>query len=154
MSSAHRFTAEVERDEESGGAYVVVPFDVREAFGRARAPVRATIGGFTWRTTVAAYGGRSFIGLSRAVREAAGVAPGDEIAVELAPDDEPRQVVVPGELAEALAANPDAAAAYDGLSFSHRREYAEWVGEAKRDETRRRRAARAVQRLLERSGAR
>jgi hypothetical protein len=47
-----------------------------------------------------------------------------------------------------LAANPDAAQAFEGLSYSHSREYAEWVSEAKRPATRERRAVQAVERIL------
>jgi uncharacterized protein YdeI (YjbR/CyaY-like superfamily) len=63
-------------------------------------------------------------------------------------DDAPREVDVPAELAAALAAaEPELRAAFDALAFTHRREYAEWVGEAKRDQTRLTRAAKAVDML-------
>jgi len=62
-------------------------------------------------------------------------------------DEKPREVDVPAELAAALAADPAALAAFEGLSHSHRREYARWVAEAKRDTTRADRAAKSVERL-------
>jgi uncharacterized protein YdeI (YjbR/CyaY-like superfamily) len=65
----------------------------------------------------------------------------------------PRVAQVPPELAALLAANPDAAIAFEGLSFGHSREYAEWVGEAKRPATRERRASQAVERILSRSAS-
>lgn len=129
------------------GVVLELPFDPREAFGRARAPVRVTIGGFTFRTTVAVYGGQSMIGLNKANRAGAGVEAGDRVTVELELDTEPRKVEVPAELAEALAADPALREFFDGLSYTHRREYAEWITEAKRDETRRRRVAQAVEML-------
>jgi uncharacterized protein YdeI (YjbR/CyaY-like superfamily) len=78
------------------------------------------------------------------VREAAGIAPGDPVDVVLERDEAPREVDVPAELAAALA-DPGLRAAYDTLAFTHRREYAEWVAEAKRPETRARRAAKAAE---------
>ena len=125
------------------GVVFELPFDPTEAFGRARAPVQVTIGGFTFRTTVAVYGGRGIVGINKANREAAGVEPGDRVTVEIELDTEPREVEVPPELAAALEAEPELHSFFDGLSYTHRREYAEWVAEAKREETRRRRAAKA-----------
>ena len=78
-----RFEAVVETEDE--GVFVVLPFDAKEEFGHGRAPVNVTINGVTWESTVAAYGGRSYLPLRREVREAAGVAPGDTITVELSP---------------------------------------------------------------------
>src|SRR5512143_3290723 len=77
---------------------VEIPFDVRAAFGAARAKVKATVNGVELRTTVAVYGGRSYIGFRAEVREQAGIAIGDRIRVRLEPDDEPRVVEVPDEL--------------------------------------------------------
>ncbi len=123
---------------------VELPFDARERFGRARAPVRGTVNGTSFRTTVAVYGGRQLIGFRKELRDAAGIAIGDKVRVEVELDDTPRTVAVPPELESAFAAAPDARAAFDGLSYTHRREYAVWVGEAKRGETRLRRTAKAV----------
>jgi uncharacterized protein YdeI (YjbR/CyaY-like superfamily) len=96
---------------------------------------------------VAVYGGRYYLPVNRALREAAGVAAGDAVAIELKADDQPRTVDPPPDLAGALAADPEARAAFDGLSFTHQREYAQWVAEAKRQATRRRRVEQAVQML-------
>jgi hypothetical protein len=124
-----------------------VPLDVRAVFGRARPQVRVTIGGHSYRSTVAVYGGRYFLPLSRQNREAAGVAAGERISVELEADTEERTVDVPGDLRAALDANTEARAAFDSLSYSHRKEYADWVAEAKREETRARRIAQTLERL-------
>ena len=72
---------------------------------------------------------------------------GDRVTVELELDAAPREVEPPSDLAAALDAEPRLRAFFDGLSFTHRREYAEWVTDAKREETRRRRVARAVEML-------
>ena len=139
---AERFEATLERH--GSGTLVEVPFDVRAAFGNARAPVRGTVNGYPFRTTVAVYGGRPYLGFRREIREAAGFDDGDLLSIELELDDEPRTVEVPAELEAALAAAPDAKGAFDGLSHTHRREYVEWVSGARREETRRARLERAV----------
>ena len=121
-----------------------MPFDVRAVFGKARPPVRGTVNGYPFRSTVAVYGGRSFLGFRREIREAAGFGDGDLLSVVIELDEEPRTVEVPPELDAALAGDTEARDAYDRLSYTHRREYAEWVSGAKREETRRTRIARAV----------
>jgi Bacteriocin-protection, YdeI or OmpD-Associated/Domain of unknown function (DUF1905) len=117
--------------------------------GAKRFPVKATINGYAWRTTVTRMRGEYLLGLSRAVREEAGVQNGDTVHVELELDSAPREVEVPVALATALAQDPAASAAFDALAYSHRKEYARWVGEAKREETRRRRVTQALQTLRE-----
>jgi Bacteriocin-protection, YdeI or OmpD-Associated/Domain of unknown function (DUF1905) len=129
---------------EGPGVFVEVPLDVPAVFGRARAPVQVTINGHRYRSTVAVYGGRYYLPVNRAVREAAGVEAGDLVVVELEADEAPREVEVPEDLAAALAADERAAAAFERLSYTHRREHVEWVTEAKRPETRRRRVAETV----------
>lgn len=124
-----------------------MPLDVPAIFGRARPPVRVTIGGHTYRSTVAVYGGRYFVPLNRRNREAAGVAAGEEVTVELEADADERTVELPEELRAALDGDEAARAAFESLSYSHRKEYADWVAEAKRDETRQRRLAKTLERL-------
>ena len=148
MSFPVRFEAEL-LVEGRTATYVVVPLDVRAVFGAARPPVRARINGAEVRTTLAPYGDRWYLPVNRAFRTAAGVAAGETVVVELEPDREPRSVTVPDDLAAALAAAPAAARErFEALSFSHRREYVEWIEEAKRPETRARRIAGALERLV------
>ena len=117
--------------------------------GAKRFPVRATINGHTWQTSVSRMGGEFLLGLSRAVREAAGVETGDAVEVTIELDTAPRQVELPPALAAALAADPAAGRAFEQLAFTHRKEYVRWIEEAKRPETRERRIAQAVQMLRE-----
>lgn len=112
--------------------------------GAKRFPVVATVNGYTWRTSVARMAGEFVVGLNREVREGAAVKAGDDVEVALELDTAPREVAVPPDLAVALAADPQARAAFDGMAFTHRKEYARWVAEAKRDETRQRRVQQAV----------
>src|SRR4051794_460053 len=81
--------------------------------------------------------------------ERAGPAARDAVDVAIELDTAPREVDVPDALATAVAADPGAKATFEGLSFTHRKEYARWVADAKREETRERRVAQAVQMLRE-----
>ena len=137
---AERFTAVLE------DRYVVVPLDARALWGEARPPVAGTVNGVPFRSRLAVYGGVTVLGLTNAFRKQAGIVKGDEVEVVIDRDDAPREIELPPELVAALADDADRAR-FDVLSFTHRREYAEWVAEAKRAETRERRAAQAVERL-------
>jgi hypothetical protein len=138
-----RFTA-ILGGEEGESPTVVLPFDPRERFGKARAPVRGKVNGTEFRTTVAVYSGVPLIGFNRQLRDRAGIAIGDEVTVELELDDEPRTVDVPPALHRALNEDAEAKAAFERLAYSHRKKLAQWVAGAKRVETRRRRVDKAV----------
>jgi hypothetical protein len=131
-------------------AVLLTDEQVAEVGGGAKAfPVRVTLNGHTLRLRLARMGGESMIGFSRAARAEAGVEPGQEIDVEIALDDTPREVEVPPELATALDADAEARRAFDGLAFTHRKEYARWVAEAKRPDTREKRIADTVRMVKE-----
>lgn len=117
--------------------------------GAKRFPVKATVNGYTWRTSVVRMKGEFLLGLNREVREGAGAQAGDTVQVEIELDEAPREVDVPEALAGALAGDPVAKREFEGLSFTHRKEYARWISEAKREETRERRVAEALDRLRE-----
>jgi len=146
--AAKRFSVELERVQKTATMFRV-PFDLEEAFGRARPPVKVTIRGHTWRTTPGVYGGVGHIVVNRAVKAATGVDAGDRVRVTMELDTEPRTVEVPRDLRAALDREPESARAFDRMSFTHRREYVEWVEEAKRPETRARRVAGTVERVRE-----
>jgi len=147
--TALRFAGTLEAAR-GGGAYVELPADVLAALGGGtRLRVRGTLNGVAFRSNTMPTGdGSACLGVHKATREAAGVVHGDRVTVEVEPDEAPRPLSVPPELAAALAAEPAAQAAFDRLSPSQRREYATWVAEAKREETRARRVAQALERLL------
>ena len=130
---------------EEAGAFVEVPPDVLAELGpRKRPAVRVVINGVELRTTIAVYGGRSYIGIRREIRDAAHIAPDEDIEVSVELDEQPRSVDVPDDLATALAADPEAQRIFDGLSFSNRKEYAAWILGAKQPATRQRRVAEAT----------
>ena len=134
---------------------IEVPEEVIVALGKGKKPpVVVTVAGYTYRNTVAVMGGRYMISLSAKNREAAGVAGGDEIEVELELDTEPRAVAVPEDFAAALDAEPKARAFFDGLSYSQRSWFVLGIEEAKKPETRRNRIEKAVERLASGRGQR
>ncbi len=127
---------------------VEVPPEVVESLGAGkRPPVTVTVNGHPWRSTVAPMGGRFLLGVSAENREAAGVAAGDELDVEVELDTAPRVVEVPPDLAAALDADPAVRARFDKLSYSHQRQHVMAVEEAKAAETRARRIAKTVEAL-------
>jgi hypothetical protein len=143
VTRVERFDATVET-RGGGGRVIVVPLDVPALFGKVRAPVRGTVNGFPYRSRIMRYGGTYYLGLNSEVRQGAKVDAGDIATVEMELDDAPREVEVPRALAAALAAAPDARETFDGLSYTHRKEYARWIAEAKREETKRTRVEKAV----------
>jgi hypothetical protein len=126
---------------------VVVPADVAAAIGgRARIPVAGTINGVPFRGSTMPMGdGRHCVGFRKDVRaRAGGGEAGATVAIEISRDDAPRTVAVPDDLATALAADPAVRAAFDAMSYTHRKEWVAAVADAKRPETRARRIAQAV----------
>jgi len=141
---ALRFTAEF---QDRG---LIVPFDAKAEFGEARAPVAGTVNGTPFRSRLMVYGGVTYLGLRKEIRDSAGgIEDGDSVDVVIERDDAPREVDVPPALASALDSDPGARAIFDALAPSHRKEYAAWIAEAKRDETRSRRVEKALSMLHE-----
>ena len=139
---SHAFTAPIR--SHGPGAYVTVPFDVEAAFGSKQPPVRATFDGEPYRGRLVRRGGPDHILIvPKAIRAAIGKAPGDAVRVTVALDDRPRTVDVPPDLGAALA-EAGARAAFDALSYTHRKEHVAAIESAKRPATRARRIAAAV----------
>jgi hypothetical protein len=129
------------------GALVLSDEQVEQLGGGRRPPVRVTVKGETFRGRVSPMGGENLIGFSKAVRAQTGVEVGDAVDARIELDDAPRTVDVPEPLERALARDAEARAAFDALAYTHRREYAEWIAGAKRDQTRERRVAQALEML-------
>jgi hypothetical protein len=136
------FTATIVRN--GSACYIPLTFDPKAVFGKVRAPVKVTLNGYTYRSTIAAMGGPPCIPLRKSNREAAGLEGGETIDVRLDLDTEARVVKPPADLVKALTV----ASAWDrwqDLSFTHQREHVEAIEDAKKPETRARRIERAVQ---------
>lgn len=143
------FTTIVER--EGSMSAIRVPFDPREVFGRARPPVKVTLNGYTYRSTIADMGDGPCVPLRRSNREAAGLEGGETLEVTLELDTDKREVTAPDDLVAALKAHPTAWAGWAMLSFTHQRENVEGLEGAKRPETRAKRLALAVQMAADRA---
>jgi Bacteriocin-protection, YdeI or OmpD-Associated/Domain of unknown function (DUF1905) len=147
-TAVQRFTVKLERPDASDASGTMtcfrLPHAKMAAFApRTRVPVVVTINGFSWRTTIAPYGTDFYIPVRKEVREQIKAAVGDTVTVAMQRDTAARTVEVPPDLARALTAK-GAREAFDRLSLSYRKEYVQWVTEAKRPETRSRRIEGAV----------
>jgi hypothetical protein len=136
--------------QEKGMCYIPLAFDPKAVFGKVRAPVKVTLNGYTYRSTVAAMGGPPCIPLRKSNREAAGVEGGQTVSVTVELDTEARTVKPPADLVKALKASPPAWERWQELSYTHQREHVEAIEEAKAPETRARRIARAVEAVASR----
>ena len=147
------FTALLDYKHEGDGStgFFEVPEAVVEAIGQGkkRPPVVAAINGFELRTTIAVYGGKCYIPARKEVRAAAGVKHGDRVTIQMRPDDAPREVETPPELAALLKKDASSRAAWEKLAYSHKKEYVQWITEAKREETKSRRLEQAIVMLRE-----
>ncbi len=150
-ATTKKLRAKLGTDDDETGFFIELPFDVRKVFGRARPPVRVTVAGYSYRTTVFVYGGRSYVPVRRSHRQAAGVRAGDVVPASIALDTAPRVVRTPPDLAAAMRKNPRVAAAWRSLSYSHKKEHADAIREAKRPETRARRVRGAIAMLAARA---
>ena len=130
-----------------GNGFVELPFDVRQEFGKARPPVKISIKGCSYRSTVCVYGGKYLVPLRKDRQEAAGVKPGDIVKVTVAPDEEERTVQPPSDLKAALSENASAKARWEKLSFTQKRELAEAILDAKKPDTRARRLKKTLEML-------
>ena len=139
------YTTTIMKDDEKNATGIPVPAEVVAALGQGKRPkVVVTVGGHSYRSTVAAYGDVYMLPLSQEHRAAAGVEGGQSVEITLELDTEPRTVDVPDDLAAALAERPGLRAAFDALSYTTRKEQARQVETAKAAETRQRRIEKIV----------
>jgi hypothetical protein len=134
----------------SGGAFVEIPCNVKEEFGSGgRVKVNATFDGEPYRGSLVPMDeGVHILGIRKAIREEIGKGIGDRVTVTLVRDTARRTVSLPKELRTALARNLTARVAFAKLSYTHKREYAEWVAEAAQDVARRKRVKKTIEKLV------
>jgi Bacteriocin-protection, YdeI or OmpD-Associated/Domain of unknown function (DUF1905) len=142
--------------DDAGAVFIPVPEEVVERLGqgRRRPPVVVTFRGLSYPSTIAVYGGRSYLPVRKEIRQRAEVSGGDRVEVTLALDAAPRQVDLPDDLSAALQRDPAAAAEFAAGAHSKRRERVDWLTAAKRPETRARRLEKLVQVLHQEAAAR
>lgn len=131
-----------------GGAFVEVPFDVEKEFGSKRPKVKAMIEGVPYRGTLTRMGTEChLLIILKDIREQIGKTFGDEIKITVEPDTEERVIEVPAELKKAFKSEKEAKGFFEKLSYTHQREYVNWINEAKKEETRANRIVKTIEML-------
>lgn len=135
-----RFRVKLDGQEGSSVASLTPPFDVRETFGtKARVPVRGTINGFPFRSSLMPMGGCHFMVVNRTIRDGANVKAGDIVDVVMQRDQEERTIDTPVELEKELKKSKAARERWEKLGFTHKKEMTVSIREAKQEETKKRR---------------
>ena len=141
------FKAKLNGDESraDASAAFTLPFDTRDVWGKAKVPVRVTINGYTWRSTVGNRSGQQYIVVNVDARRGAGVKAGDFVTIVLEPDTEKREIEIPMPLQRTL--GKKLTEKLDALSFTHKKEFIVWYSGAKMEDTRARRVEKMKQML-------
>jgi hypothetical protein len=140
-----RFKVRIQGKEAGVVAAITPPVDVAEYFGtRGRVPVCGTINGFPFRSSLMPCGGPHMMPVNKALCAGAGAKPGDTVDIVMARDDEVRTVEPPPELKKALTKNKKAKKRWDSLAFTHKKEMAVSIRDAKQEETKKRRLAKVM----------
>jgi hypothetical protein len=128
----------ISRGPKGAWTHLDVPFGVEEVWGtRARIAVCGTVNGFPFRSSLFPRGkGAFYMAFTKAMQEGAKARAGDTVSVVMQPDTAPRTVSVPAYLKKALQAAPAQDKLFAALSYSHRKEYVDWIDQAKKPETR------------------
>ncbi len=146
MADKQTFEAVLEKHENMEATGITIPFDVEKVFGAKRVPVKVSINGVDYRSTIVRMGGRYCMGVPKILREAAGIHAGETIAVTMEKDTEKRAVELPADLARALE-KAGLTEAFAKMSYTHQKEYVNAVNDAKKEETRIRRIEKTVEML-------
>ncbi len=149
MANKQRFRVVLEGVKGTEALVITIPFNVEEVFGtRARVPVKGTINGFAFRSSIFPEGnGVHYMAVNKAMREGAKVRAGDRAEFVMERDDAPRIITPPKDFARALKANKAASARWQKLSYTNQKEYVKAIEEAKKPETRTRRIEKAMAEL-------
>lgn len=132
-----QFKVKLEGAEGMEVAAMRPPFDVPAIFGtKARVPVRGTINGYPFRSSLSNMGDGHFMAVNKQMREGAKCKAGDVVDVVLRRDREERVVEVPDYVKTVVATNRKAQETWDSLSFTHKKEWVRAIQEAKKEETR------------------
>lgn len=138
-SKKQTFTVQlVGRGPNGAWTHMYMPFNVEQAFGtRARVAVRGTVNGFPFRSSIMPRGqGVFYMAFTKEMQKATKAGVGDTVSVVMEPDPAPRTVTIPTDLRKALAQSPEENKTFTALSYSHQKEYVDWIEQAKKPETR------------------
>ena len=144
--SRSSFETSVESGER-GRVFITIPFDPSEEWGKkSRHYVTGTINGTGFSGSLGSRGGAYFMPLNKELQRSTGLAPGDTVAVVMEPAEAPGKDL-PEDMESALAAAPDAAEFFLGLSAFYRNQDVAWIESAKKEETRQARIREAIELL-------
>jgi hypothetical protein len=144
-----KFAAEI-LSNDTGGMYVIVPFDVEKEYGKKRVKIIAKIESATYKGSLVRMGSPDHILLIRKdIRIKIGKTAGDFVNIEMEEDTEPRVVTVPSDLQKLLDENPTENVFFQKLSYTHQKEYVQWIEGAKKEDTRLRRLNKAIEMMKE-----
>ena len=138
------YDAIIQKDEGHAGSYCEIPFNVFETFGKKRVKIRAMIDAVEYRGLLTPMGGKYGLFMNKEVRDKVGKTYGDTVHISIEEDTEPRVVEIPQDLLEAMLA-ADVKPFFDSLSFTHQKEYVQWILDAKKEETRQNRLLKAIE---------
>jgi hypothetical protein len=143
----YKFKAKIQPGD-GGGAYVFFPFDVEREFGtKGKVPVEGAFDNVPYKGSIFRYGfPQHLLGLDKAIREKINKGPGDSVEVVLWKDDAERRLEVPPEFEKRME-KEKLLPFFEALSYTHRKEYVQWITEAKKEETRRARFEKAIELL-------
>ncbi|MFK8001762.1 MAG: YdeI/OmpD-associated family protein [Polyangiales bacterium] len=133
------FSTRLIRDEDTSVCAIELPFEPKEAFGKFRAPVRVEINDHLFRATTFRRGGRDFVAMNRASRDAASIEVGDMLSVEMELDTDVKLIEAPEDLKQALRRRKSHQSGWDKLSYEEQKAHVETLDAAKRPEIRKRR---------------
>lgn len=140
-----RFRVKIDGKEAGVVSAISPPIDVPAMFGtRGRVPVRGTINGFPFRSSLMPMGNCHLMPVNKALCGSAGVQPGDVVDVVMERDEEKRSVEAPPELASELKKSRKALERWKKLAFTHKKEMANCIRDAKQAETKKRRLAKVM----------
>jgi hypothetical protein len=140
------YDAIIQKDEAHAGSFCEIPFDVYETFGKKKLKIKAMIDDVEYRGLLSPMGGKYGVFMNKAIREKVGKTYGEFVHISIEEDIEPRVVEVPEDLLEAMLA-ADVKPFFDSLSYTHQKEYAQWILDAKKEETRQNRLIKAIEML-------
>jgi hypothetical protein len=142
------FTARLETVEQ-GGVFFTLPRKESVKFGtRGRVAVKGTLNGCPFRSSIFPTGdGGHFMGVNKGVRDGAKVNAGQRVRLVMETDNAPRTVTLPPDLDQVLGKSTHTRASFDKLSYTHRKEYVQWIEAAKHPETRARHIAQVLSKL-------
>lgn len=143
-----KFETILEKHEKMDATGITIPFDVQAVFGKKKVPVRVSINGAEYRSTIFFMGGRYMMVVPKVFREAAGVKAGEKITVTMEKDEEKRTVEIPNDLAAALEKS-GLSEVFSKMSYTHQKEYVNSISDAKREQTRARRIEKTIEMLKE-----